>query len=237
MVQGPYPHCSIVAQFGNSSRQHPGCCEHCSVPLMILDVDGSAIHINEALKLLWDISPEKVLSEPRYNLYHDFGLSEHGLIDNMLGALEGKTFHCELPKYCFPSEFFISESCRQHPRNIAISLIPSILEGKVQSLYLAYHDESRIHDVKKLQRSCTQLATIASSVNDLKHDLNNPLLLIIGNAQLLLSKSSMLSEDVINKLEKILKAADRMKGLLEQYHTITSLLEKSREVEDLVATD
>jgi nitrogen-specific signal transduction histidine kinase len=237
MVPGLFPHCSVVSLPRGQGAQGNHYCEHCSVPLMVLDVEGNALEVNEAFKLMWDINPERLLSNQGYCIHRDPLFQDSELCNRFQEVLTGKTIQAEIQNYRFPSEFSIPQRKQFRKRKLFISVIPCCHEGRVKSVMMIYHQLSPIQDVKKLRLDCSQLASIANSVNDLKHDLNNPLLLIIGNAQLILSKSQCLPQDVVDKLGKILNAADRIKGLMEQYHSVTSLLDNNREVEELIAVD
>jgi nitrogen-specific signal transduction histidine kinase len=64
---------------------------------------------------------------------------------------------------------------------------------------------------------CDQILSMTESVQELKHGINNPLLLIIGHAQLLMAKSGNLPGEVVRKLEKILGAAEKIRTLVQQH--------------------
>ncbi|HEX7344236.1 MAG TPA: histidine kinase dimerization/phospho-acceptor domain-containing protein, partial [bacterium] len=62
-----------------------------------------------------------------------------------------------------------------------------------------------------------------------KHEISNPLLLIIGHAQLLLAKSDRLPAEAVKKLEKILNNAEKIRGLLQERQEMADLLQVSDE--------
>jgi nitrogen-specific signal transduction histidine kinase len=85
-------------------------------------------------------------------------------------------------------------------------------------------DESADAKISALERQCEQLKALAESAVDLNHEINNPLLLIIGHAQLLIAKSDRLPAEVTRKLEKILAAAEKIRTNIQRHQEMTGAL-------------
>ncbi len=71
---------------------------------------------------------------------------------------------------------------------------------------------------------CTKLAALERSVKELRHAINNPLLLIIGHTQLLLAKEGTLPAGTRTKLEKILQNAEKIRSIVEDYEDMKRIL-------------
>ena len=71
--------------------------------------------------------------------------------------------------------------------------------------------------------NCDQILSLTQSVQELKHEINNPLLLIIGHAQLLMAKSDRLPAEVVRKLEKILGAAEKIRNIVQQQRELSGM--------------
>ena len=63
---------------------------------------------------------------------------------------------------------------------------------------------------------------ISSRISSAQHDINNPLSIIIGNAQLLveLARAMDLGDDIIQPAQDILDAGQRISGSLEELDEI-----------------
>lgn len=81
---------------------------------------------------------------------------------------------------------------------------------------------------------CLQVAALEKSVKELRHAINNPLLLIIGHTQLLLRKEPKLTAETRAKLEKILQNAEKIRSIVENYEDLKgrfSIKESSETIE------
>lgn len=80
--------------------------------------------------------------------------------------------------------------------------------------------KEHFHEVTRDPNGQRKRVTVSSeSIIDLKHEINNPLLLIIGHAQLILSKSDMDDNERSYKLEKILANAERIRRTIERFQS------------------
>ena len=228
--------CSLLVRARDLAEQDVFICHYCTLPLAVLNPTGEILKLNDAFKLYWDVDPEKVLQNPGYNIFDDPGFRSQKLRNGLESAFEGNVVMLDLKTYNFPESFRFKGVKKTRPRPVSICLAPVLREDRLKAVYLFYHDDFHSCNVKNLERQCQQLAAFVGSVSDLKHEINNPLLLIIGNAQLLLAKSGEVPEEAAQKVEKILRGAEKIRQILEEYENVVSAIcleEEPEPVEEL----
>jgi nitrogen-specific signal transduction histidine kinase len=80
---------------------------------------------------------------------------------------------------------------------------------------------------------CALLAALEKSVKELRHAINNPLLLIIGHTQLLLAKEQALSAQTKAKLEKILQNAEKIRSIMENHEDLKGIFASKESLETI----
>jgi len=99
-----------------------------------------------------------------------------------------------------------------------ISTVPRVIEQacRKQSLIIKNRRlEARSREMEKLEA----ITTTASTLN---HEVNNPLMSILGNIELLLEDPRLTDEEIISKLKVIMSSARRIKDIT---HKMTNLIE------------
>ena len=199
-------------------------CQYSSLPVLILDTSGRAVKINKAFQAYWNADPHKLLGPHGYNVFEDAILCQRGMAERLREALLGFPVQFEPADYRLPMQFCRKDAVVSGPRSLSIFAIPLPDAEGHNTLAMFYYDEAKSVSVNALERRCDQLKTLAESVMDLKHEINNPLLLIIGHAQLLMAKSDKLPADVIRKLEKILTSAEKIRTIIQQNQEMSGRL-------------
>lgn len=206
-------------------------CQYSTLPVLILDSQGYALKINRAFQAYWNADPARILGSSGYNVFEDANLCQRGMAERLREALLGFPVQFEPTDYRFPAQYCRREAGVSTPRTLTIFAIPIPDPGGANTLALCYYDETISANLSTLERRCEQLKTLAESVVDLKHEINNPLLLIIGHAQLLMAKSDKLPTDAVHKLEKILAAAEKIRTIIQQHREMSGTLLEGEEAE------
>ena len=109
----------------------------------------------------------------------------------------------------------------------------------------AYHKQRLIIKNRKLEkraRSAEKLKTITTMTSTLNHEINNPLMAILGNIELLLENPAAADDSIQSKLEMISICARRIQSITRQMANLTTsetketpvgpMLRLTREAED-----
>ncbi len=89
----------------------------------------------------------------------------------------------------------------------------------------AYHKQRLIIKNRKLEdkaKSTEQLETITTMTSTLNHEINNPLMAILGNIELLLENPDEYKPEMRKKLEMISHSAQRIESITRQMANLTS---------------
>jgi nitrogen-specific signal transduction histidine kinase len=199
-------------------------CQYSNLPVLILDSSGCAVKVNQAFQSYWNADPDKVLGSPPYNAFEDAIFHQRDATTCLREALKGLPVQLEPMDYRLPLSYCRKGARVSGPRELSIFAIPLPNPPGDNLLALFYYDESMCASLSFLERRCDQLMTLTESVLELKHEINNPLLLIIGHAQLLMAKSDNLPGDVVRKLEKILGAAEKIRNIVAQHEQLSGAL-------------
>ncbi|RJP74057.1 MAG: hypothetical protein C4524_13565 [Candidatus Zixiibacteriota bacterium] len=193
-------------------------------PVLVLDAAGKALHLNEAFRVYWDVDPSRLLGPDGYQVLDDpiLGCGEAGSL--MARALRGVPARLEALNYSLPEQYCLSAPRPEGLRRLALTALPLPPGNDGAALALLF-DETNGNGHAPTQRRCARLAAINRSVLDLQHEINNPLLLIIGNTQLLMAKGDKFSPDVLRKLEKVLGAAEKIRTIVQEHRALTAPLE------------
>lgn len=186
-------------------------CPSCSQPMMFLDHRGRAIKINEAFRIFWNADTEKILQNPGYCLYQDPAFRKAQERKKVQRLFQGESVQFELSDYSLPTQFKVSTATNLQSRRLLVSASPLMEDERLVAVGMFYHVETPAVEIKSQQISRDQSDDFSRSLLHLKHDINNPLLLIIGHAQLMMSKREELPSHVVQRLEKILSSAEKIR--------------------------
>jgi nitrogen-specific signal transduction histidine kinase len=224
MTENGHWHCEHLMTMIAASPENFKLCKYCSVPRAIFHADGRSLMANSAFEAFWEIDAERVKEDSGYNILSDEILNKRGLTDSVRGAFAGETVELEVSEFDFCDN--VSEDISKHisKKEAKVSLAPVFHEGEIKAVSLAIIPDESYDDYQDIARKGRQLCAMVDSVVELRHEVNNPLLLITGNVQLILSKSDDLSPNLKGKLEKVLTNAGRIKEILDQYTAATNAL-------------
>ncbi len=199
-------------------------CQHTNIPFLILDSAGQVIQHNEAFRVHWNVDLDHLYNASGYRLLADANLQQAKIKTQLAQALQGQPVHLEIESYQFPDEYCVASASPQipHPTDIIIFSLP--LQEAAPPLVMLFFDSSNVSSPPTLINRCVAQKNLAHSVLELKHELNNPLLLIIGHTQLLLAKKDKIPHDVANKLVKILNAAEKIRTLTQDHQQLAERL-------------
>ncbi|HDH57877.1 MAG TPA: hypothetical protein ENF16_04615 [Bacteroidetes bacterium] len=210
-------HCPIRSQSPDSAAANCEIYNYCPLPILILDASGKAVHINGAFELLLRADANRMLKNPGYSVFDDPNFQSGEIKARIEAAFEGQVVEIVSQDYVLPRQFLQTGKKEAASMPFNISAVPVMRDGSLETVCLFYHLESIAGDIKHLERQHSQLSAYLSSIIDLRHEVNNPLLLIIGNAQLLLSKSADMPIEITQKIEKMLSAAEKIRKILQQH--------------------
>ncbi len=224
MTENGHWHCEHLMKMIAGSPENFNLCKHCSIPRAIFNADGRSLMANRAFEAFWEMDAERFTEDPGYNILNDEILKVRGVIDSVEEAFAGETVSLEVSEFDFYGS--ISERTSKHilKKEARVSLAPIFHEGEIKAVSLVVISDESYDDCRDFERKGRQLCAMVDSVVDFRHEVNNPLLLISGNVQLILSKSDDLSPDLKKKLEKVLTNAGRIKEILDQYTAAANAL-------------
>ncbi len=192
-------------------------CQFCSIPRLILDPSGRARIINRAFITNWDIDPDRFINNPGYNVFRDPFLKDMGLKELFENATEGESVDLKLSEYSFPHVFTSGHGTPHSPQNLSVSILPIFNDGKLVAISAAYECEVSVYDKLEEGIQLQEIAVCINSIGEFCHELNNPLLLISGNAQLILAKHDKIPPDFVKKVQKVLSGAEKMQIIIERF--------------------
>ncbi|MBU1653081.1 hypothetical protein KKA00_12725 [bacterium] len=162
-------------------------------------------------------NPQILSEESRYNIFTDYQISNPDDREQFDSLQQGNRLIFSFQSYSFPVDFCTVPIAESASHRLQIILKPIHKDGKLQRVGVLYNPLPGI-EVEQIQKA-KQKRTIsfAESVVELKHDVNNPLLLITGNAQLMLSKVEDLPPGMEQKLKKMLSGAEKINRIIEQF--------------------
>ena len=224
MTRKLHPNCPIRSQSLEPITSKCELYDNCPLPILILNATGKAVHINAFFKLLLSADANRMFKDPGYNIFEDPGFQFGEIKAHIEAAFEGQIVEIGIQEYVLPRQFRAAGKKKSAATPFVISAVPVIRNNSLEAVCLFYHPESIGDKSKHLERQHSQLSAYVNSMIDLRHEVNNPLLLIIGNAQLLLSKSTDLSVETAQKIEKMLSAAEKIRKILQQNEKINGSL-------------
>jgi hypothetical protein len=216
-------HCLEYSVLKNLSPEHIELCEHCALPLIILDRTGRALKYNSAFEERWNIHPERFLDIPGYNVFEDPVFGASGFTDLIELSLNGESAEFEFEEYTFPPNLQIENLKSRSAYNLRINVSPLMRDDQVEGICMFYASEDKPEEGKCYSESSPMNRLVGSAV-DLKHEINNPLLLVTGNAQLMLAKKEELPPHMVKNLKKILRGAEKINKILDEHLTMTTSL-------------
>ncbi|TKJ38396.1 hypothetical protein CEE37_12820 [candidate division LCP-89 bacterium B3_LCP] len=227
MNASTFQHCPLVNNIRDFENDREPC-THCSIPFMILDSQGTVRKVNHAFIDLWKISDNDTVEESEYNIFDDPILNSGNNAKLIKQASAGKTVELKMPDYSLPASFGSSTDNRIELHQVKIFIMGVMVKRSLGGMLLSYSCESQSPDVLQPEREGLGLDALVRSFCDFKHQINNPLLLIIGHAQLLMTKCENLSEENAYKLEKILSASEKIRmHLNERENELNSIYSKT----------
>lgn len=206
-------------------------CQYSSLPALVLNCEGQALQINAAFQEYWKVDSEKLLGAEGYNVFNDPAFCQDDLRERLERAFRGVPIQFEPMAYALPDEFWSAAQTNPEPRIISIFAVPFPVEEGGNALFMFYFDETMCSASNRHESRCERLTAVGAAMADLKHEINNPLLLIIGNSQLLLSRADSLPAEVRQKLEKILSSAEKIRGIVQERQNVADLLLANEAVE------
>ena len=223
MKNSCFLHCLEYSLSKTLNLEYVELCEHCALPLIILDRSGRALKCNSAFAERWHISPERFLGVPGYNVFEDPVLGASGFSDLIELAINGETAEFEFEEYTLPPNLQIENLKSKSAYNLHIKVFPLKRDDLVEAICMFYASEDKAVAGQSYSESSPMNRLVGSAV-DLKHEINNPLLLISGNAQLMLTRKKELPPHMVKKLKKILRGAEKINKILDEHLTTTTSL-------------
>ena len=111
----------------------------------------------------------------------------------------------------------------QHPRVLAIRSIEGWLDAVVAIISEAIRRVEAQARVRKAEQSASQNhrnATLGKYMLDMRHNLNNALTSVLGNAELLLMQPDVLPTQIKDQLETIHSMSMRMHEILQRFSSL-----------------
>jgi len=205
-------------------------CQFSTLPSIILNSEGVILQHNRAFAEYWNIDPAKVLGPNKYNIFNDPFFRRKDRQTALQKALSSTPAKFDASGYQFPTEYSRDGDEAPERQLTAIFIVPCCPgEHSPAAVTIFYQTEASVLLSGGGGDPCEKVATLTITLNDLRHEISNPLLLIIGHAQLLLAKSDRLSAEAVNKLEKILNNAEKIRSLLQERQELGDLLQTSDE--------
>ncbi|MBI5266659.1 MAG: GAF domain-containing protein [candidate division Zixibacteria bacterium] len=86
--------------------------------------------------------------------------------------------------------------------------------------------ERRLKTVQRQLIAQERLAGVASLATDISHQINNPLAVIVGNAQCLLLEQDGLTQKAVSRLQRIEEAALRIRDINRRLRQVNTIVEE-----------
>jgi hypothetical protein len=204
-------------------------CQFSTLPSIILNSEGAIIEHNRAFAEYWKIDPSRLHGPNGYTIFNDPFFRRKDRQAALQKAFHGAPVKFDASGYQFPAGNCRGDSEAFERQLAAIYTVPCPSGMCDASVTVYYQTEASLLLSGNADSPCEKIATLTLVLNDLKHEISNPLLLIIGHAQLLLAKSDRLPAEAVKKLEKILNNAEKIRCLLQERQEMADLLQVSDE--------
>jgi len=204
-------------------------CQFSTLPSIILSSEGVILQHNRAFAEYWNIDPSKLLGPNKYNIYNDPFFRRKDRHTALQKAFSNAPAKFDASGYQFPAEYCQGGHEAPERQLTAIFTVPCAVEQCPAAVAVYYQTEASALLSVNGGDPCEKVASLTAALSDLRHEISNPLLLIIGHAQLLLAKSDRLPAEAVKKLEKILNNAEKIRGLLLERQEMGALLQASDE--------
>ncbi len=204
-------------------------CPHSHLPRLVLDLKGKAIKWDPVFARRFRVDVEKGESGEDYDIFDDLSVNSPECLEPLKDVFQGRRVRLNLPQYRFPQARLSPDDLPAPPEDFHLFLLPLKNEGTMIAVGSVYYGQSEARCGLYSESACRLIGDLIRSISEIRHDLNNPILLIMGNAQLMLSKSSELSPDSRRKVQKILAGAEKIRTALEQFRVSTGPLHPSRD--------
>lgn len=205
------------------SRRTPGditLCPVCPLPVQLLSPQGEALKANPAFIARYHMDPAEKPPGARYNIFADPFLKPAVYQNKMHHAVKGRKITLHLPAYEFSWAGY--QETPPPAEHLSLIIKPLMRGNTLTALVLIYYSENESPELPTEELPLDLAAVFVRSAADLKHDVNNPLLLITGNAQLMLAHPEELNPGMKRKLEKILEGVEKISTVLEQFIVTTN---------------
>jgi nitrogen-specific signal transduction histidine kinase len=211
--------CEYLFEVCDSNPVNIGFCPTCQLPRLVLDIQGKAIKWDTKSRSRFKMHEELKESCEVRDLFKVFGANSPEYSNAFEEAFHGRRVRLELCRSDLPDGDILHQTEKSN-----LLLIPLKYEETVIAVGLVYYSEIEAQNGFHSGSADRFIKELIQSVAEIKHDLNNPILLIMGNAQLILAKPEELSSDVRRKLQKILSSAERIRETLDQLQVSTGAL-------------
>jgi len=198
-------------------------CQFSTLPSIILNSDGFILQHNRAFGDYWNIDTAKLIGPNKYNIFNDPFFRRKDRRSALQKAFSKTPAKFDASGYQFPADYCLPGSQALERQPTSIFTIPCAAEQCDAAVAVYYQTEAAAL-LGDNGDPCEKVASLTAALSDLRHEISNPLLLIIGHAQLLLAKSDRLPSESVKKLEKILNNAEKIRGLLLERQEMADLL-------------
>ncbi|MFH1862525.1 MAG: hypothetical protein ABH878_06885 [bacterium] len=201
--------------------------------VLILDQSGKAIFVNQAFTTAWEVDKSVILEQPGYNIFDDPLFQNEDIRNELKLAFQGNPLSLRIHNYHLLNGFSTIKQETTKSKSVLFTCIPCAFQGKQAYLVVIHTDESLIDLEEEYSLILSRIEVLQKSFGLLKHKINNPLQVIIGHAQILLTKHSDLPVGVIQRIEKILNNAER---IMEYTESDSRFFTEPRDLEITVRT-
>jgi len=182
--------------------------EHSRDILFTMDRAGRLTAVNEAAERFAGRTKRELIGTSMFDLLTDEGraLARHILTGD--AAMEGRIFAFEIT--------------RPNGEKAAVEVNGRVLyqDGKAVGFQAAARDVTEQKNLRELLVQAERLSAIGQVVVAVRHEINNPLTTVIGNAELLLERYEHLDADLKKRLEMVLDNALRISEIVKRLQGI-----------------
>ena len=202
-------------------------CQFSTLPSIILNSEGVILQHNRPFAEYWNIDASKLLGPNKYNIFNDPFFRRKDRHTSLQKAFSKTPVKFDASGYQFPTEYCLGSHDALERHLTAIFMVPCAFGQCPAAIAVHYQTEASALLGGNGGDPCEKVASLTAALSDMRHEISNPLLLIIGHAQLLLAKSDRLPSEAVKKLEKILNNAEKIRGLLLERQEMGDLLQAS----------